>query len=109
METLLTIWEQINSQLDWLLIIIVISVGEITKRLWKTKAVASFWKVLIVTLPVVVLIAWYSHIEFKIAFVSYTFAYWLYPFIVKWILRMFGGNYAKDPYGDNPNPDHEEH
>ncbi len=107
-----TIFNQINSQIDWLIVIIVIALGEISKRLWKSPKPSAFWKVLIITLPVVVAMAYYTQIEFKVAFASYLLAYWLYPALVKGILKLIGADVkkqTKDPYGDQPNPDHEEH
>lgn len=109
-----TIFNYLSSQIDWLIVIIVIALGEIGKRFWKSEKPNAFWKVLIITLPVVVAMAYYSKIEFKVAFASYLLAYWLYPAFVKGILNVIGGlgslsRDAYDPNGDQPNPDHEEH
>ena len=107
-----TLFNYLTENIDWMIVLIVIALGEISKRLWTAPKPSAFWKVLIITLPVIVLIAYYSKTEFKVAFASYLLAYWLYPALVKGILKLLGADIkkqAKDPYGDQPNPDHEEH
>ena len=107
-----TIFNYLTSQIDWLIVLIVIALGEIGKRLWKSEKPSAFWKVLIITLPVAILIEYYSNVNFKVAFASYLLAFWLYAGLVKGILKRLGLDVkwkTKDPYGDQPNPDHEEH
>lgn len=89
MNVLVEIWETINAQLNWVLILGIIALGEITKRLWKSKVPPSFWKVLIVTLPFTIAYVFLTKSESLQSIVSYLLAYWLYPFFVKWILDKF--------------------
>ena len=100
-----TIFNYLTSQIDWLIVLIVIALGEIGKRMWTAKKPGAFWKVLIITLPVVVAMAYYSKIEFKVAFASYLLAFWLYPAFVKGVLRMLGWQKSSKSTLDTGRPD----
>jgi putative effector of murein hydrolase LrgA (UPF0299 family) len=89
MNILLDIWNTINDQLNWFLILGIIALGEITKRLWTSPVPPSFWKVLIVTLPFTVGYVYLQGADITQSSISYLLAYWLYPFIVKFILDKF--------------------
>ena len=106
MNVLVEIWETINAQLNWVLILGIIALGEITKRLWTSKVPPSFWKVLIVTLPFTIAYVYFTKTEVLPSIRSYLLAYWLYPFFVKCILDKFKlRDYSEksfDHVGDRP-------
>lgn len=90
MEYLKLIYEILISRLDIGVILIVISLGEIIKKYWNTKRITAFFKVLIPTLPFVLIYSYMLKIEPNIVLLSYLISFWLYPFIVKWILIKLG-------------------
>ena len=107
MEILNEIYAQVAPQINWVLILGIIALGEIVKRFWKTDNIQSFVKVLITTLPLTILYVWLDNVEILQSIVSYLLAFWLYSFFVKWILNIFGArSYSAsktDLIGGRPN------
>ena len=84
----------IRSLVDWQIVILVLSIGEIVKRLFPQ--VESFRAVFLATLPVAVSYGWYFGIrngeDLRMLITSFSFAYFLYPLIVKPLKRLIVNN-----------------
>lgn len=80
----------IINQLDWFLIIAIISAGEIVKKVWITTKVKTIFKVLIPSLIIVALWVWlFGYHRYNIIFTSYLFSFWIYDTVVKFVLQIF--------------------
>jgi hypothetical protein len=95
MNVFTEIWNEISPQLNWVLILGIIALGEITKRLWVSEKPKASWKVLFVTLPATILYVVFSKVAYLQSGVSFLTAFWLYAFFVKGVLNIFNmRNYA---------------
>lgn len=84
------IYNIVSSSISFTIIVLVIAIGEIVKRYWKSNNINAFFKVLIPTLPLTILYAYLSKISQDVVLLSYLLAFWLYPFLVKPLLVFLG-------------------
>lgn len=83
------IFIEIKKSVDFSVILFVLSVGEIAKKLLKDKLpnFSSFWIVFLTTFPLTFLFAIVFKMDLKIVINSYFLAFWLYPALVKYIIK----------------------
>lgn len=83
---MIEIWELIKAEISFPLILLIIAVGELSKKL-KITYKSTFHTILILSLIVGSIYVYVSKIEIKVAILSYLVANWLYPFIVKIVIN----------------------
>lgn len=107
------IYEIVSQRVDFAIIILVVAIGEIIKRYWKSKKPNAFFKVLTPTLPLTILYAYLAVIKADVVLLSYLLAFWLYPLVVKPILIFIGVKKPKRVFkaevgGELPDTDDEQ-
>lgn len=90
MEYIASLLDIVFGKLDATIVLLVIAIGELVKRYWKSDSVNAFYKVLTPTLPIVAIYAYLSLTSPDVTLFSYLVAFWLYPLLVKPILIILG-------------------
>jgi len=104
MEILNQLTELLKNDVSIAIIILVIAIGEIGKRIFGTTKLNSFFLTLLVTLPISLVYWWIKGMPIAVWFLSYILAFWLYPLLIKPIMKILNIHYEtkNDFVGDRP-------
>ena len=85
----------LTNYIDFQLVILIISFGEVAKKLIGSSRINKFWKVFLISTPFAILYLRLSGIEITRFLTSYFFSFWVYEAIMKFILNEIRNGFGK--------------